>query len=194
MCVGRRIGSRRSGRRTRAWCSSGAGTLFWRLYHLDIHWTILSWQRLFWAALYTTVFSPISVNMDSLPASLRYKVRDFATRGVCVRACVCGLGFSRVGEQQGYGNWCVCGGVMAVKYVNGATGLCVVRCSREQYRTIWASITFITHLHNVPVLFNLLNLSGKAPCSCCCCCCCRHLTSVIIMIALLEASRHLKPQ
>jgi ribonuclease P/MRP protein subunit POP5 len=74
---------------------------------------------------------------------------------------------------------------MAVKYVNGATGLCVVRCSREQYRNIWASITFITHLHNVPVLFNLLNLSGKAPC------CCRHPTSVIMMIALLEASRHL---
>lgn len=50
---------------------------------------------------------------------------------------------------------------LQVKYVNGATGLCVVRCSREQYRTIWASITFITHLHNVPVLFNLLNLSGS---------------------------------
>jgi ribonuclease P/MRP protein subunit POP5 len=111
-------------------------------------------------------------------------------RSLC--ACVCGLGFSRVGEQQGYGNLCVCGGFMAVKYVNGATGLCVVRCSREQYRTIWASITFITHLHNVPVLFNLLNLSGKAPCSCCCCCRCRrHLTSVIMMIALLEASRNL---
>lgn len=52
---------------------------------------------------------------------------------------------------------CIC----AVKYVNGGTGVCVIRSSRKQYRMIWAAITFITEIRNLPLSFNLLDLSGK---------------------------------
>lgn len=51
----------------------------------------------------------------------------------------------------------------AVKYVNGGTGICVVRSSRKQYRTIWAAITFVTEIRKLPLVFNLLDLSGETP-------------------------------
>lgn len=49
----------------------------------------------------------------------------------------------------------------AVKYVNGGTGICVIRCSRDQYRVVWAAITFITEMRSMPLFLNLLHLSGK---------------------------------
>lgn len=50
---------------------------------------------------------------------------------------------------------------LQVKYVNGGTGICVVRTSRKQYRTIWAAITFVTEIRKLPLVFNLLDLSGS---------------------------------
>lgn len=50
---------------------------------------------------------------------------------------------------------------LQVKYVNGGTGVCVIRSSRKLYRMIWAAITFITEVRNVPLCFNLLDLSGS---------------------------------
>jgi hypothetical protein len=51
--------------------------------------------------------------------------------------------------------------ICAVKYVNGGTGVCVVRSSRKHYRMVWAAITFITEIRKLPLFFNLLDLSGK---------------------------------
>jgi ribonuclease P/MRP protein subunit POP5 len=51
---------------------------------------------------------------------------------------------------------------LQVKYVNGGTGVCVVRSSRKHYRMVWAAITFITEIRKLPLFFNLLDLSGSA--------------------------------
>ncbi|MCO5568095.1 hypothetical protein L7F22_021791 [Adiantum nelumboides] len=48
---------------------------------------------------------------------------------------------------------------LQVKYVNPATKLCVIRCSRAEYEKIWCAITFITSIGNCPLFFNLLDLS-----------------------------------
>ncbi|KAI5068953.1 hypothetical protein GOP47_0015254 [Adiantum capillus-veneris] len=48
---------------------------------------------------------------------------------------------------------------LQVKYVNPATKLCVIRCSRAEYEKIWCAITFITNINNCPLFFNLLDLS-----------------------------------
>ncbi|KAG0587073.1 hypothetical protein KC19_2G139100 [Ceratodon purpureus] len=50
---------------------------------------------------------------------------------------------------------------LSVKYVNGGTGICVIRSSRKQYRMVWAAITFITEIRKLPLFFNLLDLSGS---------------------------------
>ncbi|OAE18811.1 hypothetical protein AXG93_313s1080 [Marchantia polymorpha subsp. ruderalis] len=49
----------------------------------------------------------------------------------------------------------------AVKYFNQVTGLFLVQCSREEFRKLWCAITFISDIRNLPVLFNLLDLSGN---------------------------------
>ncbi|MCO5555924.1 hypothetical protein L7F22_009468 [Adiantum nelumboides] len=51
---------------------------------------------------------------------------------------------------------------LQVKYVNPATKLCVIRCSRAEYEKIWCAITFITSIGNCPLFFNLLDLSDDA--------------------------------
>jgi ribonuclease P/MRP protein subunit POP5 len=50
---------------------------------------------------------------------------------------------------------------LQVKYVNGGTGVCVIRSSRKQYRTVWAAMTFVTGIRELPLRFNLLDLSGS---------------------------------
>ncbi|KAL2623596.1 hypothetical protein R1flu_003801 [Riccia fluitans] len=50
---------------------------------------------------------------------------------------------------------------MQVKYLNPVTGLCLVRCSRDEYHRLWCAITFVSSIRNQPVLFNLLDLSGN---------------------------------
>ena len=52
-------------------------------------------------------------------------------------------------------------GVCLVKYVNPITKLCIIRASREDYQNVWAAITMVRSISNCPVVFNLLDLSGK---------------------------------
>lgn len=59
-----------------------------------------------------------------------------------------------------FNNLRVC--VFAVKYVNPITNVCIIRASREQYQKVWSAITMVTNIGNCPVMFNLLDLSGKA--------------------------------
>lgn len=54
------------------------------------------------------------------------------------------------------------GSLCAVKYVNPITNVCIIRASREEYEKVWASITMVRSIGNYPVLFNLLDLSGKS--------------------------------
>jgi hypothetical protein len=50
----------------------------------------------------------------------------------------------------------------AVKYVNPITNMCIIRASREEYEKVWASITMVRSIGHYPVVFNLLDLSGKS--------------------------------
>lgn len=50
----------------------------------------------------------------------------------------------------------------AVKYVNPITKICIFRTSREAYQKVWAAITMVRNIGNCPVVFNLLDLSGKS--------------------------------
>ena len=49
----------------------------------------------------------------------------------------------------------------AVKYVNGGTSVCVIRCSRDQYRVVRAAIAFITKIRSMPLFLNLLHICGN---------------------------------
>ncbi|GMN27366.1 hypothetical protein TIFTF001_001605 [Ficus carica] len=48
-----------------------------------------------------------------------------------------------------------------VKYVNAITKVCIIRASREEYQKVWAAITMMRSIANIPVVFNLLDLSGS---------------------------------
>ncbi|GAA0167827.1 transferase [Lithospermum erythrorhizon] len=48
-----------------------------------------------------------------------------------------------------------------VKYVNPITKVCIFRASRNEYKKVWSSITMVRSIGNCPVVFNLLDLSGK---------------------------------
>ena len=52
--------------------------------------------------------------------------------------------------------------VFAVKYVNPITKLCIIRTSREEYQKVWSAVTMVRSIGNCPVIFNLLDLSGKS--------------------------------
>ncbi|KAI5385844.1 hypothetical protein KIW84_015719 [Lathyrus oleraceus] len=52
-------------------------------------------------------------------------------------------------------------GSFQVKYVNPITNVCIIRASREEHEKVWASITMVRSIGNFPVVFNLLDLSGK---------------------------------
>lgn len=52
-------------------------------------------------------------------------------------------------------------GSFQVKYVNHITKLCIIRASREEYQKVWSAITMVRSIGNVPVVINLLDLSGS---------------------------------
>lgn len=52
-------------------------------------------------------------------------------------------------------------GSFQVKYVNAITKVCIIRASREEYQKVWAAITMMRSIANIPVVFNLLDLSGS---------------------------------
>lgn len=55
----------------------------------------------------------------------------------------------------------ICFCYSAVKYVNPITKVCIFRTSREEYQKVWAAMTMVKSIGNCPVVFNLLDLSGK---------------------------------
>ncbi|KAL9998768.1 putative ribonuclease P [Helianthus debilis subsp. tardiflorus] len=48
-----------------------------------------------------------------------------------------------------------------VKYVNPITKVCIIRASRDEHQKVWAATTMVRSVGNCPVVFNLLDLSGK---------------------------------
>lgn len=50
----------------------------------------------------------------------------------------------------------------AVKYVNPITKVCIIRASRDEHQKVLAAITMVRSVGNCPVVFNLLDLSGKS--------------------------------
>lgn len=53
---------------------------------------------------------------------------------------------------------------LQVKYYNCYTQLCVIRCSRDGYRQVWAAMTMVTDINHRAVLLRLLHLSGTIGC------------------------------
>lgn len=47
-----------------------------------------------------------------------------------------------------------------VKYYNPVSNLCIVRCSRDEYRQVWASLCLLTELRHRAVRLRLLRLTG----------------------------------
>ena len=45
--------------------------------------------------------------------------------------------------------------------MNPITKLCIIRASREDHQKVWSAITMVRSIGNCPVLFSLLDLSGK---------------------------------
>ncbi|KAF4381661.1 hypothetical protein CsatB_020304 [Cannabis sativa] len=52
-------------------------------------------------------------------------------------------------------------GSLQVKYVNHITKICIIRASREEYQKVWSAITMVRSIGNVPVVINLLDLTGS---------------------------------
>lgn len=84
---------------------------------------------------------------EGLPTLTQAAVAHTIKESVLLNFGEFGLGFSVTSLQ--------------VKYVNPATGLCIIRCSRQEYEKIWCAITFITSINNCSGFFNLLDLSGN---------------------------------
>lgn len=51
--------------------------------------------------------------------------------------------------------------IWVVKYVNRITKVCIIRISRDEHQKIWSAITMVRSIGGCPVVFNLLDLSGK---------------------------------
>lgn len=51
--------------------------------------------------------------------------------------------------------------ISVVKYVNRITKVCIIRVSRDEHQKIWSAITMVRSIGGCPVVFNLLDLSGK---------------------------------
>ncbi|KAL4433886.1 hypothetical protein ABPG75_000327 [Micractinium tetrahymenae] len=47
-----------------------------------------------------------------------------------------------------------------VKYYNPVSSLCIVRCSRDEYRQVWVSLCLLTEVRHRAVLLRLLHLTG----------------------------------
>lgn len=55
--------------------------------------------------------------------------------------------------------------VDAVKYQSNATSTCIIQCSREHYRLVWAALTMIHHVPTKdgpgkPCIFRVVRVSG----------------------------------
>jgi RNase P/RNase MRP subunit POP5 len=50
---------------------------------------------------------------------------------------------------------------LQVKVYNPLTGLCAIRCSRDEYRKIWCSLTLLTEIRHRVVAIRLLHLTGR---------------------------------
>ncbi|KAL1348854.1 hypothetical protein AAHE18_07G110200 [Arachis hypogaea] len=63
-------------------------------------------------------------------------------------------------------NFGVCGLATAmasfdIKYVNPITNLCIIRAATEDYEKVWSAITMVKNIAHVPVIFNLLDITGS---------------------------------
>ncbi|MED6168601.1 hypothetical protein PIB30_013096 [Stylosanthes scabra] len=63
-------------------------------------------------------------------------------------------------------NFGVCGlatamGSFEIRYVNPITNLCIIRASTEDYEKVWSAITMVKSIAHVPVIFNLLDITGS---------------------------------
>lgn len=47
-----------------------------------------------------------------------------------------------------------------VKYFNDVTNICILRTPREQFRMVWAALTFITNIENEPLLPRVIHVGG----------------------------------
>ncbi|KAL6607921.1 hypothetical protein ACP70R_040984 [Stipagrostis hirtigluma subsp. patula] len=51
-------------------------------------------------------------------------------------------------------------GSLQVKYVNPLTKICIIRMSREDHQKVLSAITMVRSIGNIPISFNLLDVSG----------------------------------
>jgi len=49
---------------------------------------------------------------------------------------------------------------LSVKYLNEATGIFIIRTSREYFRITWGAMTFITSINNRPASLRVLHVAG----------------------------------
>ncbi|KAK9868193.1 hypothetical protein WJX84_000151 [Apatococcus fuscideae] len=49
---------------------------------------------------------------------------------------------------------------LSVKHYNPFTGVCVIRCSRDQAREVWAALSMLTDLRNRTVMLHFLAITG----------------------------------
>ncbi|CAN6452543.1 unnamed protein product [Victoria cruziana] len=51
--------------------------------------------------------------------------------------------------------------LLAVKYVNPITKLCIIRVARKEHQMVWSAITMVRSIGQCPIIFNLLDLTGS---------------------------------
>ncbi|KAK9833872.1 hypothetical protein WJX74_008434 [Apatococcus lobatus] len=49
---------------------------------------------------------------------------------------------------------------LQVKYYNPFTGVCVIRCSRDQAREVWVALSMLTDLRNRTAMLHFLAITG----------------------------------
>lgn len=72
------------------------------------------------------------------------------------------LGAFRDNIQQCFGDHGL-GSALAsfqVKFYNPVSNLCIVRCSRDEHREIWAALTLLTEIRHRVVALRMLHLTG----------------------------------
>jgi ribonuclease P/MRP protein subunit POP5 len=62
-----------------------------------------------------------------------------------------------------FGNLGVGQAHISIKYFNPETKICIIRCSRDHYRLVWASLTMIKKVNNHKAFFTVLHVGGKLP-------------------------------
>ncbi|KAK6524513.1 hypothetical protein TWF281_011420 [Arthrobotrys megalospora] len=63
--------------------------------------------------------------------------------------------------SHNFGDWGIgqCGG-FAVKYFSPATSTGILRITRDNYRTLWAALTYIRELFGQPAVIKVIRISG----------------------------------